>query len=101
MSRDKVVTITAWTSVLLAVASLALAFELRTTWSSYKQPWGYVLLGLWALGPPMWFMAEYSFLPPSEGHQNDRVKHLHDLARNLWLAFAVVLAVTMDIKLQT
>ena len=95
MKRDQIV---AWTSWVLAIASLALAFALRTSLASYKEPCGYVLLGLWALGPPIWFMAEYSFFPPTEGHQDDRVKHLHDLARNFWLAFVVVLAATMGIK---
>jgi hypothetical protein len=97
VNRDSAINAIGWVATALAVGSLGVSLALRTVWSNYKHPWGYVLIGLWTLGPPVYFLLEYAFLPPVEGHHDDRVKHLHDLARNFWIAFVVVLAVLLDI----
>jgi hypothetical protein len=87
-----------WLSGICAFISLFVAWQLRTVWEDYKDPWGYVLIAFWAVAPPVWFLAEYVFWPPAAGHHDERTRHLHDLARNIWLALVVVLAVTMDLK---
>lgn len=89
-------------SAVLAGSSLLLALLLRKYGCSYIDPWGYLLLGLWALVPPVWFLFEFASDFP-KGHSEstevvDRLKHLHDLSRNIWLAFVVVLAAIMGVK---
>jgi hypothetical protein len=89
-------------SAVLAIVSLVLAILLGTVWCTYVNPFGYILLGLWALVPPLWFLFEFASEFP-KGHKKpqgevDRLKHLHDLSRNIWLAFVVVLAAIMGIK---
>ncbi len=89
-------------SAVLAVLSLAVAAALRNMWSDYVNPLGYILLAFWALVPPVWFVYEFASAFP-KGHKEpqaevDRLKHLHDLSRNVWLAFVVVLAAIMGVK---
>ena len=80
-----------------AVVSLILASLLRTVWCFAKSPWGYVLLTIWVIAPPLWFFLEYLWWPPAAGHADERTRHFHDLARNLWLALVVILGVIMEI----
>lgn len=88
-------------SIVLVGLSLALAAALRYTGCAYVGPFGYILLGLWALVPPVWFLYEFTSDFP-KGHKQsqgevNRLKHLHDLSRNIWLAFVVVLAAIMGV----
>jgi hypothetical protein len=97
LRRSQVIAIVGWASAVGAVASLYLAFQLRGA-PEAASPWGkYALLGFWAFVPPVWFFVEYVYWPPAAGHEDDRAKHLHDLARNIWLALIVVLATIMDV----
>lgn len=89
-------------SAALASSSLLLAFLFRNYWSACIDPWGYALLGLWALVPPLWFLFEFASDFPKDHkkppEEVERLKHLHDLSRNIWLAFVVVLAAIMGVR---
>ena len=91
-------------SIILAAASLGWAVRLRTTGVAIeerKTP-SYVLLALWVLVPPVWFFVEFHYLHPGIHHRDafelSRVMQSQDLARNIWLAFVVVLAVALGVK---
>jgi 4-amino-4-deoxy-L-arabinose transferase-like glycosyltransferase len=99
LSRDKVLSTMVLVSGLAAVVSLWLAYHLRTDWCKCKDPWGYVLLALWVAAPPIWFLTEYSFWPPVAA-EDERVRHMHDLSRNIWLALVAILAITMGLDLK-
>jgi hypothetical protein len=79
-----------------AVLSLGMAFGIRFLWPDLRESVGYVILGAWVIGPPVWFWTEWVFL--SDGQNPERLKHTHDLARNIWLALVVVLAVILGVK---
>ncbi len=100
VSRDKMLSTMVVVSGLAAVASLWLAYQLRTDWSKYKEPWGFVLLALWVAAPPVWFLTEYSFWPPIGAAEDERTRHMHDLSRNIWLALLAILAITMGLDLK-
>jgi len=89
-------------SAVCAAVSLVLAYLFRTHWHAMLNPYGYWLLALWALIPPLWFLFEFNQdFPANETHDAskvERMKHLQALSRNLWLAFVVVLAAIMGIK---
>ena len=62
------------------IVSLGLAILIRTGCIN-QDPFGYILIGLWALVPPVWFLLEYEYKFP-EGHEKpaedlSRLKHLH------------------------
>jgi hypothetical protein len=61
---------------------------------SVKKVWGFLLVGAWALGPPIWFIWEW--------HANkvdvEQLKYSQELARNVWVAVVVVLAAIIGIK---
>lgn len=54
-------------SVIAGLLSLGLAVYLRTHQIEHRQEWGYTLLSVWALGPPLWFLYEFVATFPS-GH---------------------------------
>lgn len=91
-----------WMVIIFALLSIVLASFFRNCWYAYRDPWGYMLIGVWALGPPLWFLYEFvSEFPPNNNRpeqEQERLKQLHDLSRNIWLAFVVVLAAIMNIK---
>lgn len=86
----------------LGMVSLFIALLIRANYFC-KSPWGYALLGLWTLVPPLWFLYEFQSEFPRDHkkpqEEVDRLKHLHDLSRNIWVAFVIVLAAIMGIKL--
>jgi hypothetical protein len=49
-----------------------------------------IVVAVWALVPPLWFLAEYAWWPPEEGILDERMRHLQELGRNLWLALIQV-----------
>lgn len=91
-------------SIVLAAASLIWAVRLRTAGVALEQrkTRSYLLLAFWVLVPPVWFFFEFQYLHPDIYPQNSfelsRVEHSQDLARNVWLAFVVVLAVALGVK---
>jgi hypothetical protein len=86
----------------LALASVCLAIAFRCCLAT-ELP-GYVLVGAWALGPPIYFLWEFSSRFPEgagESAEAERVKYLQELARNVWLALVLVLAAILGIKWPT
>lgn len=61
---------------------------------------GYLLIGFWALAPPVFFWIDWVFfcqgLPKAE---LEIAQHTHDLSRNIWLALLAILAVAFGVKL--
>lgn len=54
------------------------------------------ILASWTLLPPIYFWLCWEFITvPAEA---EHIKHTHELARNIWIALIVVLAVTADLK---
>jgi hypothetical protein len=95
-------------SAVAFVGSLLYAYRLRrrsqdgtltAEQSRFRASW---LLGLWVILPPIWFFVEFQFLHPNMADdlfELSRVKQAQDLGRNIWLAFAVVLAAIVGVKL--
>jgi hypothetical protein len=95
------------TGAVLFVASLAYAFKVRKDTMSgdveeaHARPRGYMLIGAWVLVPPLWFFFEFTWLHPNifdDSTEFARVKYAQELARNVWLAFVVVLAAILGVK---
>jgi hypothetical protein len=95
--------VAAWMSVAAAGGSLWYACslhhhfdELVKQHQAVDKSHAYILVGCWTLIPPLYFFAEWVWWTnPSE---EEHVKHLHELARNFWIAFVIVLAVMTGIK---
>lgn len=94
-------------SAVLFFVSLLYAYRLRqaagsgAVASSKLQTRGYLLIGLWVILPPIWFFLEFQLLHPNmvdNSFELSRVKQAQDLARNVWLAFVVVLAAILGVK---
>lgn len=81
-----------WSSPFFAAISLIGAGLLRyfSAWC-YSDPAAKILVGLWVAIPPLWFLYEYVHFPPPAGIKDERMRHLHDLCRNLWLALVAIL----------
>lgn len=95
MTRDQALAVIVPLSGVLAVASLAFALFVHFCRPSLLEPYGYVMLGLWALVPPLWFIYEWTLSASLTQKERDRIKHFHELARNLWLALIVALGAIM------
>src|SRR3954452_19255274 len=87
-----------WFSVLAVVLTIGAAvYYIRSHWA----PWTLdeiliaVAFGLWSVGAPLWFLLEwhrYKFKNSIFNKEEfDQFKHSQDLARNLWVAVALVL----------
>lgn len=98
MNRDCVVKVIAWLSGIAAIASLGLALFIRFRYPCLMDMVGYPVVGAWVLLPPVWFLAEWVFLCKGMcDKERERIVHLHELARNIWVALVVVLAVIFGI----
>jgi hypothetical protein len=97
-----------WISTILALLSIAWAIchRLQTckcVWS-YKSPTGddwpsKIVILFWVALPPLWFFFEWIILCPNLlKDERERIAHTHDLARNVWLALVVFLAVILGVK---
>ena len=51
-----------------------------------------VILGGWAMGPPIWFIIEYWFFFDAKEEDLQLFKHYQSLGRNLWVGFLTFLA---------
>lgn len=84
----------------LALISIVVALYIRSLYGEYPaeqrphQVIAYVIVGLWVLCPPIWFWIEWVLF--TEGN-DERLKHTHDLARNIWIGLVVVLIAILDI----
>ncbi len=97
--RDRVVLEPAvWVGEVLAFGSLILGVAWRVFYPSDDASWfanvgRYVAIALWALGPPIWFWFEWSFLTNNfDEKEIDNLKHSHALSATVWLAVGAVLA---------
>jgi len=71
---------------------LALKTDPQTSW--YK-PMCQTIGAIWVVGPPTWFIYEYSCHFPKHGNPDAgfvQLKTSQDLASKVWAAFVVVLA---------
>jgi hypothetical protein len=71
---------------------IGLKTDPQTTW--YK-PMCQTIGAIWAVGPPTWFIYEYSYHFPKHGNPDagfTQLKTSQDLASKVWAAFVVVLA---------
>ena len=60
------------------------------------------ILAFWVLMPPVFFWAEWMlFGKKFTEDERDRVKHYHEVARNMWVALVVLLSAYMKIGWQT
>ena len=56
-----------------------------------------VTICAWIVGPPVWFLVEHVWFMPSGISPSD-FKDSQDLAKEIWNAFAIVLAATWGVK---
>jgi hypothetical protein len=84
-------------STILLIASLLFAPYLRQCEYGAK-----ILVGLWALLPPIWFLWEWIDHPDGcktgTLQQQEALKHRQSLARSIWAAVVIVLANLSGIK---
>lgn len=93
--RLRIIVPLTWLTVVLAVASLVFAWRLRASGHAES---GHLLVGAWTLIPPVWFLVEWClFSRHLDDREREHVKHLQDLARNIWLALIAVLAAILGL----
>jgi hypothetical protein len=89
-------------SVVLGYWSLRKALNSSSTFGPWThEQLGQLLIGFWALVPPLFFWVDWvllcSYLPPGDPLR-DVAKHTHDLSRNIWLALVAVLAILFAVR---
>ncbi len=101
-SRDKYISTICVLSTIAAIISLIIALFQNIS-GCKNNILGYCIVSAWVLLPPIWFWAEWVYLTGEkiEKDEQDRIKHLHDLSRNIWLALIAVLIVAFDIKFKS
>jgi hypothetical protein len=85
-----------WTAGIVAAVSLwaAACNDFAHSWIE-RDNLGKLIVGIWALGPPVFFWVDWVFLckyMKPESKERDVAKHTHDLARNIWVGLLAVLA---------
>ena len=90
-----------WISAGLAVASIFIALRIRNYNLAHPDAhseWAaQLLLGFWAIIPPVWFIVEFRYL--TDDSEVSRTKHSHDLSRNVWIALLLILGAIISGKL--
>ena len=101
----KFVEVVSWAGGLGMFASIFIAVGIRFCYGNCEKLLGaYILLGFWALIPPIWFFLEWVFLRKylvNENRKKEDIKYTQGLARNIWIALVVVLAAILGIKWPT
>jgi hypothetical protein len=86
-------------SVVAVIISVRMAFTIRASTAPDRVHSASAILAFWALVPPVFFWLEWTlFSKKSDEKERDRIKHFHELSRNIWIALVVVLATIMKIK---
>jgi hypothetical protein len=98
MNHARFVPVLAWISGLLALASLVVAVLHRAHIHELSEPARYIITGFWVIMPPIWFWTEWAWISARiDADERDRIKHPHDLARNIWLALVAILVGLLEI----
>ena len=95
-SRKTFNTICAVVSIILAIASILIGIIITT--SETKDTIGQIILSIWVIAPPIFFWIDWIMCENVDSKTAERAKHNHDLARNIWLGFIVLLAVLFDLE---
>jgi hypothetical protein len=89
-------------SALIGAVSLVvgLCVSLKTGPPGLKE-YGPFLIGIWILGPPIFFWVDWVCFPNEleTDAKRDFAKHTHDLSRNIWLALIAILAYLFGVHL--
>ena len=56
-----------------------------------------ILFGAWLIGPPLWFLREWSVFEPDQNDPKkfEYFKYSHELAKNFWIAVSVFLGLLL------
>jgi len=85
------------------VAAIVAAFSLAVglcPWFSELKKLGPGLTAIWVLAPPIFFWCDWVLFPRElDKDAREIAKHTHDLARNIWVAFAAILAYLFGIHI--
>lgn len=81
-------------SVVSVIAAILIRFELDEPIRSFA---AYILVGAWAILPPIWFIYDWSNFDTTKGNL-EHFKYSQELARNVWVALVVVLAAITGIN---
>ena len=85
-------------STILAAVSVVLAVLIRINLTGdIKEMVAYLLVGGWALIPPLWFIYEWHRFDKGK-HSFEDFKYSQELARNIWLVLVVALGVITGIE---
>jgi hypothetical protein len=69
-------------------------------WDVHGKNTGKVLVAFWLLFPPVFLWADWVFYwTTMTAETRSAAEHLHDLARNIWLALVAVLTAAYGLKL--
>jgi hypothetical protein len=75
-----------------AIGTLAAIYCLRwAVWAAtndpqHQQATARMIIAVWAIVPPVWFLLEYLFLYPKSGRDFNEFKYGQDLSKAVWLA---------------
>lgn len=58
-----------------------------------------VVFILWVVVPPLWFLVDWALFEPTNDKNFEHFKYSQELARNLWVAVAAVLALILGLRL--
>jgi hypothetical protein len=88
-------------SIILLCLSVYCAYYIRShNWpAASRELWGRWIVGAWALGPPLFFWADWIWgTRDMKGEELENVKYSQEVGRNIWLAVVVVIAAIFGIK---
>ena len=99
MNRDKFVTALAWISGIAGFTSVVVAVLHRANILPVSNSLKLTIVGVWVLLPPIWFWVEWVWVSRQiDEKERGRIKHMHDLARNIWIALVAILVGLFDIN---
>ena len=100
---DNIIYFVAGISAFLALASLAtvVVYRLFLPDCCCLRLLGKIIVCFWVLAPPVWFWLEWWLLKDSIKTDDEREKmiHLHDVSRNIWIALVAVLTALFGINI--
>jgi hypothetical protein len=86
----------AWVAAGAAVISLA--FKVIPASFASPETVGYFVVGFWTIVPPVAFWVDWTFCTPKSNGEREFTVHQHDLGRNIWVAWVVILAAVFQLK---